>query len=212
MKRMSDRPLNSDNQPDNLDHLVDRALASYTPPEARYGLELRILASVAIEGSQSSRFPRWTRARAFAALLLLLTVAAIPVWIKSGRWRVAFQVASIAQPAPLGPVEHSPQTGQVLASPARHIFIPRSQRAHAAVRPPLQPQFGQSQPTKEELMLAHFAAKEPEMMAALVKSKPDLDTPITVTPIPDDPIAAKPIDIEPITVEPIQISSLNSPN
>ena len=65
---------------------------------------------------------------------------------------------------------------------------------------------------QEELMLARFAAKEPEMMAALVKSKPDLDAPITIAPIPDDPIAAKPIETEPITVEPIQISSLNSPN
>ena len=213
---MSDKHPNSDNQPDNLDHLLDHALGSYTPREARYGLEQRILAFVAVEGRRSSRFPRWTQARAFAAVLLLLEMAAIPVWIKSGRWQSAPQsapqVASIARPAPLGPVRHSRQAGQVLPSPARRNLIPRSQRAHAAVRTPLQPQFGQPRPTLEELFLARLATKEPELLAALAESKPDLDAPIAITPIPDARIAAKPIEIKPIAVEPIQISSLNSPN
>jgi hypothetical protein len=64
----------------------------------------------------------------------------------------------------------------------------------------------------EELFLARLATKDPELLAALAESKPDLDAPIAITPIPDARIAAKPIEIKPIAVEPIQISSLNSPN
>ena len=57
--------------------------------------------------------------------------------------------------------------------------------------------------------MARFAAREPDLLDALAKSKPDLDAPVTITAIPDNPVATEPVEMKPITIAPIQITSLN---
>jgi hypothetical protein len=57
--------------------------------------------------------------------------------------------------------------------------------------------------------MARFAAREPELLDALAKSKPDLDAPIPINPIPDNPVTTEPVEMKPITIVPIQITSLN---
>jgi len=57
--------------------------------------------------------------------------------------------------------------------------------------------------------MARFAAREPELLQALAKSKPDLDALNTINPIPDNPVATEPVEMKPITIAPIQITSLN---
>jgi hypothetical protein len=203
---------------DPLDRLIDEALASYTPQQARPGLEQRVLSSIASAANETSPHPSrlsWNPAWLFAALALLLAVAAIPVWLRSGHPQITAVRRAAAPQA-----EHSPLVATAAAAAAappsstQRALNPRSRRTDAVARLPLQPQFGRPSPTREELLMALFATQEPEMVAALVKSKPDLDAPITIAPItiapiPDDPIPDNPIEIKPIPDEPIQISSLN---
>ena len=187
---------------DNLDNRIDRALASYTPREARPSLEQRILAVVAAEGILQTR--SWKPVWAFAAALLLLVAVAIPLWIMPGRPQT-----TIARRSPAGQVEYSPQTKPALATypqSAPHLV---SRRASATINLPLQTLFVQPRPTQEELLMARFAAREPELLEALAKSKPDLDAPNTINPIPDNPVATEPVEMKPITIAPIQITSLN---
>ena len=187
---------------DNLDNLIDRSLASYTPREARHGLEQRILAAVA--AGSSPRKLSWKPVWAFAAALLLLAAVAIPLWIMPGRPQT-----TIAHRAPAGQVEYSPQARPALASSTQNTLNSGLRRASATVNLPLQTQFGQPRPTQEELLMARFAAREPDLLDALAKSKPDLDAPVTITAIPDNPVATEPVEMKPITIAPIQITSLN---
>jgi hypothetical protein len=189
---------------DGLDKLIDRALASYTPQEARLGLEQRILASV---GSASRPRPRgwnWRPVWAVAAAAALVAAVTVPLVFKPSRP----EIAALHRPATAG-VERSPQAALAFASSTRSGLNRGSRRSHAAGRVPLRTRFGQPRPTKEELLMARFAAKEPELMEALAKSKPDLDAPITIAAIPDNPIVIESVEMKPITIAPIQISSLN---
>jgi hypothetical protein len=189
---------------DNLDNLIDQALTSYTSRAARPGLEKRILAVVAAEGSPRAHVRSWKPVWAFAAVLLLLTAGSIPLWIRPGPLQV-----TVARRAPAGRVEYSPQAKPALGSSMKRPLHRVSRRASAAVSLPLPTQFGQPRPTKEELLMARFAAEEPELADVLAKSKPDLDAPVTITAIPDNPVATEPVEMKPITIAPIQISSLN---
>ena len=189
---------------DNLDNLIDQALTSYTSRAARPGLEKRILAVVAAEGSPRAHVRSWKPVWAFAAVLLLLTAGSIPLWIRPGPLQV-----TVARRAPAGRVEYSPQAKPALGSSMKRPLHRVSRRASAAVSLPLPTQFGQPRPTKEELLMARLAAKEPELADVLAKSKPDLDAPVTITAIPDNPVATEPVEMKPITIAPIQISSLN---
>jgi hypothetical protein len=70
------------NELDRLETLIDEALATYTPPVVRPGLEQRILAAV-------SRPPQrqwsWKPIWALAAAATLMDVIAIPMGFKSAR-------------------------------------------------------------------------------------------------------------------------------
>ena len=214
--------MNDANDPhDPLDRLIDEALTSYTPQQARPGLEQRVLSSIASAANETSPHPSrlsWNPAWLFAALALLLAVAAIPVWIRSGHPQITAARRAAAPQAEQSPLvataAAAPAAVAAVASATQRALNPRSRRTDAVARLPLQPQFGRPSPTREELLIALFAAQEPEMVAALVKSEPDLDAPvtiapITIAPIPDDPIPDNPIEIKPIPADPIQISSLN---
>jgi hypothetical protein len=188
---------------DGLESLMDRALASYTAQEARPGLERRILASVAAASRPRPRGWSWKPVWVLAAGAALLAVMAIPVVFRSPRP----EIAVVQHPA--ARVERSAQAAPALLAPTPSSLNRGSRRSHAAGRVPLPTQFGQPRLTNEELLMARFAAKEPELMEALAKSKPDLDAPVAMAAIPDHPIAIESVEMKPITVAPIQISSLN---
>jgi hypothetical protein len=200
------------NENERLESLLDQALKSYTPQEARAGLEQWLLASVTAENRPRPLIRNWKLAWVFAAGALLLAAAAIPVWIGSGRSQVAEVRRASAGQAEHSPQAQSSQVGPAFASFTQYKANPRLQRRHAAAHRPLQPQFGLQSPTPEQLLMLRLAIQEPEEMAALAKSKPDLNASIAIAPIPDDSIAAEPIKITPIEIKPIQISSLNATN
>jgi len=78
-----------DNRPDELDSLMERALASYTPQEARPGLEPRILASVAAASRVRRRGWNWKPLWALATAAALVAVIAIPVVFRLPRPEIA---------------------------------------------------------------------------------------------------------------------------
>jgi hypothetical protein len=186
---------------DKLDGLMDRALASYTPQEARPGLEQRILASVA--AASRPRGWNWKPVWALAGAALVAALA-VSLFFKPSRP----EIAVVHRPATAG-AEHLPQVAPAFALPTQRTLNRASRRSHAAARVPLPTQFGQPRPTKEELLMARFAAQEPESMEALAKSKPDLDAPVAIAAIPDNPIAFESVEMKPIAIEPIETSSLN---
>jgi hypothetical protein len=190
--------------PDKMDALMERALASYTPHDARPGLEQRIVASVASASRPRPRGRSWKPVWALAAGTALVAALAVSLVFKPSRP----EIAVVHRPATAG-AEHSPRAAHVVASPTQSTLNRRSRRSHAAGRVPLRTQFGQPRPTREELLLARFAAKEPESMEALAKSKPDLDAPVAFPAIPDNPIVIESVEMKPITIAPIETSSLN---
>jgi hypothetical protein len=188
---------------DKLDGLMDRALASYTPQEARLGLEQRILASVASATRPRPRGWNWKPVWALAGAALVAALA-VSLIFKPSRP----EIAVVHRPAAAG-AEHLPQVAPAFALPAQRMLNRGSRRSHAAGRVPLPTQFGRPRPTREELLMARFAAQEPESMEALATSKPDLDAPVAIPAIPDHPIAIESVEMKPITIAPIETSSLN---
>ena len=188
---------------DKLDGMMDRALASYTPQEARPGLEQRILASVAAASRPRPREWNWKPVWALAGAALVAALA-VSLFFKPSRP----EMAVVHRPAAAG-AERPTQAAPAFALPTQRTLNRASRRSHAASRVPLPTQFGQPRPTKEELLMARFAAQEPESMEALAKSKPDLDAPVAIAAIPDNPIAFESVEMKPIAIEPIETSSLN---
>jgi hypothetical protein len=192
------------NEDGKLDGLIDRALASYTPQEARPGLEQRILASVAAASRPRPRGWNWRLAWALAAGAALMAALAVSLFFKPSHP----EIAMVHRPAPAG-AEHLPQVAPAFALPTQRTLNRGSRRTHAAGRVPLQSRFGQPRPTREELLMARFAAQEPELMETLAKSKPDLDAPVAMAAIPDNPIVIESVEMKPIAIAPIETSSLN---
>jgi hypothetical protein len=157
---------------DEYDSLIDRALASYTPAEARPGLEQRILASVS-----SANRPRswgWKPAWALAAAGTLIAIVAIPLAFKSMHPTVAvIHIAAVAPPA----VTEARRSTQAASAPA---ILAQHTRAHPAA----------TQPAVSEAA----AKSSPTLIASLAIA------PIRNQPLTDEAIEMKPITIAPIRI------------
>ena len=160
------------NENDRLDGLIDRALASYTPQEARHGLEQRILASVASSSRPNPRGWYWKTAWATAVAAALVAAVAIPVVFKPSRP----EIAAVHRPAAAG-VERSFQTISAPASPTSHI------RAFHA------------RPSAAEPEAVEIAARPSPGLIEPLTSAPIHDKPLTNEPIELKPIAIASIEI-----------------
>ena len=164
---------------DNLDSLIDHALASYTPAEPRPGLEQRILASV-VAASQPRTWA-WRPAWVLAAAAALIAVVGLPVAFKSMRTQTAVVHLPVVAPPAIAEQHRSPQPAPALTSSARHTLA-------AHLRP---------------------AATEPEVPEAAAQSSPSLIASLTIAPIHNQPLTDEAIALKPITITPIQIAALN---
>jgi len=164
---------------DRLDNLMDRALASYTPAQARPGLEQRILASVA--AANRPRTWGWRTVWALAAAATLLAVIVIPI-----RSRFPHTENAVVHPATAAPpatVEHHPSS--LAASVRAHQAL----RSLAAQRTP--------------------AAAESVVPETTTKSSPGFIATLTIAPIRNQPLTDGAIELKPITIAPIRIAALN---
>jgi hypothetical protein len=186
---MSDEPMN-DTQ--NLDDLIDRALASYAPGEPLPGLERRVLAAVAEEarleersGGRAGRmgWPEfagvWMRlqesrfARLAVAAALLLVAAAVPVRLMTHHPGVTMARLPAAPGA-----EHGLRLIQAISPPPVSTPV-------AAKMPQLVVVAGPQQPRPTHQARQDRAQDNEESMAFA------------------------PIELSPITIAPIRIPTLN---
>jgi hypothetical protein len=191
---MSDRRRNIASERDDLDALLDRALATYTPAHPRPGLEGRVhagLDSAAGSARSRERIPMlWVWAAATALVAVLLGGSILRPHARSAPANLA---ASRARP--------SIPTIQV---PNRH---PAASPAHpsgklTARRTP-KPQLIPRQPSQQQL-IAQLMTNGPEAIASLARDDDKLEKPIDIPPLPDDPIVIEPIKITPIDDNPAE--------
>jgi hypothetical protein len=175
-------------EPDRVDALLDRALASYTPAAPRAGLEERIRARLAPSPARRRTWALWPALAAGAALAGVLAAALL---LRSHSPALA---PNLAQSHPAA----------VLAAPAAPRLVP-SPRPHRPLRtyPVATPHMAPYQPTQREL-IARLIARGPETIAALARAQAEdeQDKPITVQPISDESPVIEPIQIPPIDDNP----------
>jgi hypothetical protein len=171
---------------DNLDNLIDRALASYTPRVARPGLEQRILASVTADGSTRPQMRSWKLAWAASAALAAAAVL--------------FVALILSRPPAPGPglamdQGHPPVSGLNTPVPSRSA-VP-SRPVHPVPLQRAATPLAARQPTQQEL-IAKLLANSPETIPSLARAAEEQDKPIDF----------QPIRVDPLVIEPIQITSM----
>jgi hypothetical protein len=197
---MSSSPLNSDSQPDSLDHALDLALASYTPAEPRLGLENRVRARLVADASTTqSRAPFsmqrfWVATGIFAAAILLVALLRTYIRAPQPNHGAIHQAPSV----PVVPVPQRLRTA-ALPTPSRRSPANRivSQRSTPLVT--------QQEPTQQQL-IARLMANGSEAIAVLAKDDDKLDKPINIELLPDDPLVIEPIKVTPIDDNPAEPS------
>ena len=160
------KPSGADGPEDELDRVLNSALAMFATVEARAGLEERVLANLRTEESTEHR--TW-RAWGLAAALLTLTIVAV-AWHSSRQTRAPI-ANQIATPAEVKPVESGSLQIPVIrsASPVRRAKIPKRQ---APLENPKLDQFPSPQPLSEqEKILAMYIDTYPENAALIAEAR-----------------------------------------
>jgi hypothetical protein len=162
---------------DELDKLIDGALATYSNAEPLAGLEQRVLDRVRI--AEASRRRRWR----WAAILATPVVAASLLVIFAPKPKPApGPVAVVATPP--APAPPAVATSTPVQTAARRIVKPR-RRAPAPELPKRNLFPTPSAPTVEERLLVELARSSPELLLAR----------------PVDEIEIKPIQIAPLRID-----------
>jgi hypothetical protein len=161
---------------DNIESLLDNALASYSMQEPRPGLDRRVLERIHSDDAPRPVFPRWAWAIPAAACLLWAGIFG-PRYVAAPKHSRLAQAAHMAAPPAIAPSR--PEHPRIVERPRRRKSQPRL------------PQFPAPAPvTNEERALLAFVARAPkEAQEAL------LDTPQP---------GVEPIRIEEIKIQPLQ--------
>lgn len=181
---------------DELDRLLDSALATYADPGPDSGLEQRILGRMANEAASAPRrrWLPWAMAASAAAGLLLFVVLSRP----SGHHPPAAspQHAQVTPPSLAAPAEDAnppvsrPDLTRRIESPAR---IPRPRQVAAVDRSAPLPKlevFPTPHPvTRQERSLAQFAARAPQPVQEALARSLEQGVPLTVPSIHTLPVA-----------------------
>lgn len=195
----------STNERDPLDALLDRALATYTPVNARPGLEDRVRARIAVEPERALEAAvsywrwAWIGGIALGAALLLMGVLRL-----SSHHGPPLPITAHTVPAP-----PAPQQGN--ASPrlaGTQIAKPRIGIHHVSARTPNVLQRGhtlQRGPSQQQL-IAQLLASNPGAIAIMARgedpSRGDHDKAIEIRPLEDKSLEIEPIQIKPLDESP----------
>ena len=155
---------------DELDRILDAALAKYTAVEPRTGLEERVLATLRAE---QARVPdrAWWRWSVLAAMVI---VVAILGWRSGGPSHPV--VANHPSSAREGQAEPTPQI-VLNPTPVRKAKARRSHplvvsRSQLNLRPPKLEQFPSPQPlSDQEKLLLAYVAEDPERAVLIARAK-----------------------------------------
>lgn len=154
------------NHDDDLDRVLNTALALYATVEAREGLEQRILANLRSQES-SARSKWWTWGLAAAVLAMIIVAVA---WSFSGHLRpsVANHPAVPQTPEPLAPQRTDNTTARDIA-PVRKRVV---RRTTLRDNNPKLDQFPSPQPMSEqEKLLAMYINQDPNHAALIAEAR-----------------------------------------
>ncbi len=162
----------SNDDRDNIESLLDDALASYARPEPRPGLERRILDRIHADTSPRRAFPRWAWAIAAAACLLWAGV----LWNRHGATPTRAPVAQVAAVRAVPPSRQ--ETPRIVHRPHSRRVLPRL------------PQFPAPAPvTNEERALLAFVTHAPkEAQESLIATEQQSVEPIRIEEIKIPPL------------------------
>ncbi len=180
---------------DELDQMLDEALAEYRKAEPLAGLEGRVLQRVKLQSEHRQRL--WWQWSATATAAAMLAFAA---WIGlSGRARYEAVPSPVVQKQAL-PAEPNPRTADITtahaAKPMAKKVRPLSARVSApgqlasAKGAPMQEQFPTPAPLKsEERVLLALTQTHPEALQELSRTQDDQE--ISISPINIKPLAGQ---------------------
>ena len=158
---------------DRLDSLIDGALYSYTPQEARPGLEQRVMASIASAAGVSRLRPwNWRLAWMSAATVVLLAAVAILLVYQPSRPGVA-----VVNRPPVAAARHATQAAVPALTPAQH-----TRASHLSTSP------------------AQFEELGGATRPSLGPIEPLTIAPLRDKPLTEEAIGLKPIAIAPIRI------------
>lgn len=196
--------------PDDFDHLLDRALITYTEAEPRSGLEQRILHQVAAETSLSHATDRkwarfkwaWLAAAASAAIL-----AAILIYPHAHLRSAISASTGPNPPAPNRPTSIAPhaevQTPDTQHSSTVHPDFHRVSRP-APLEPVRESDVARLELTPQERLFAQFVSTHRNEALTIAKIQAHLDRPIAVPALEVQPIQLSPIADHPIVIAPLK--------
>jgi len=180
---------------DQLDSLIDRALASYTPGKSRPGLEQRVLSSLdsVIDECRPRRW-NWRLIWTFAVAALLMIAVAVPFWLRHGHSGIAV--------ARYHSVDHSSPSVPAVLAPYTPLTATALQPSQNPSRGPTKnPRLAPRQPTQQQL-IAQLLANGPEAVASLATLAEEQEKPIDIKPLAADQLVIEPINITPIDNNP----------
>ncbi len=159
-----------DNERDELDRLIDGALAGYSDAEALAGLEERVLNRVRAARARRRRWFAWAAVAAVAASVVVVGIVV----------RVERRL-SVPKPAEVVKVAPAPASSAVMRPVERVRHVAR--RRQPGVLPKLE-QFPTPTPlTAEERALLALARQDPEELGKFAEMERQSDAPIEVQPI-----------------------------
>jgi hypothetical protein len=161
-----------DNGPDDIERLIEKALASYAAAEPRPGLDARVMARVRVEG-RVHRWWRWAWPVAAAATAVLWFVLAP----RPARHTAPPLVARSAEGVPA----HPPVRAKL--QPAR-----RAARARVAAVTKRSQFPTPYPPTAEERALLAWATRNPDLVRELAQQLRRTEEPIRIEPIQIEPL------------------------
>ena len=202
------------NQSQDFNTLLDRSLATYASNEPSFGLEDRVIARVTSEAAPSNgnllgHKSAWVWLSALAAVTIAAVFLLYPHGQQQSQPHPQLNFAK-TQPS-LSPETHAdlqrPQTPHtVRAALPSHV---NSQPAKTASQATTQPVYGQTQPTKDDLLMAKLVSHSPFLAAELAKTPVTSTTPISSSIIPNQPIAVAAIQMNEITVAPVEVAEIH---
>ncbi|MFC5862746.1 hypothetical protein ACFPT7_10630 [Acidicapsa dinghuensis] len=187
--------------PESFDHLLDKALRSYSSAKPRLGLEDRILARASGHASRhlSARNFLWVTAAA-------VSLAAIIAFIATSTYPNRKQQEIVQGAASSQPIPRPAQTRTHAVTPhAEPVILHRAHRA-------TQPEQGQPQLTSEDRLLIQFVALHTEDALAISKPASAALSPIADNPIMVQPIQTKPISSTPVVIQAITMDQADHPS
>jgi hypothetical protein len=161
---------------DELDQILDSALASYCAQQPRPGIEQRVIARL-LQPAMRRHWLRWVVPVPALAGLLLITY-----WIKPSASPASTPQYVVRKEPVKRDLQPSPATTVAQAAPGRKVRVMRPSVVKAAVFPTPSPL------TEEERVLVQLAASAPELLHSVQIDRQHWNQPLTVEPINIPPL------------------------